>query len=280
MQLSLSMWSLHRTVREKGWTVLDFLSFCKSEGIGSVELLNVFWKNREAEQDDVIRFARNNGIRIVSYAVGNNFVSESAEERETALKEITDAFPVAKAMGASVIRVFSGNLREGIDYETALGWIVDGLSKAARQAEAEGLTLCLENHGKLAGKGSQVKTIIERVGSKALRSTFDTGNFLLVDEHPAESIEVLLNDIGHVHVKDFKEQPGGRYKSLAGKTFEGVAAGEGDTRLKHLLTRLVESGYRGAYVLEYEGLGDEAEGVRKCYRFFREFAGEKGEQGQ
>jgi hydroxypyruvate isomerase len=33
MELALSMWSVHRTVRKKGWTVLDFLAFCEEEGI-------------------------------------------------------------------------------------------------------------------------------------------------------------------------------------------------------------------------------------------------------
>ncbi|WP_127487673.1 sugar phosphate isomerase/epimerase family protein [Paenibacillus ehimensis] len=278
MKLSLSMWSLHRTVRANSWTVMDFLSFCRKEGIDSVELLNVFWQNQDRELDEVVRYCRENGIRVASYAVGNDFVSESEERRSAALREITDAFPVAKALGTSLVRVFSGSLHPGIDYGQALGWIVSGLSEAAKRAEAAGITLALENHGQLAGRGGQVKDILEQVGSKALRSTFDTGNFLLVDEHPSQAIEPLLPYIAHVHVKDFKRHPEGRYTSLGGQTFEGTVAGEGDTHLASLIERLEASGYAGAYVLEYEGTGDEAEGVRGSYAFVDEYNRTHGEE--
>lgn len=269
MELSLSMWSLHRTVREKGWTVADFLGFCEEEGIKSVELLNVFWKNQEQELPLVLEQLKTAGIRVSSYAVANDFAKEQPEERSAALKEITDAFPVAKALGTPVIRVFSGNLTDSVTYEKALDWIVEGLSAAAAQAEREGLVLCLENHGKLAGSGDQVKTIIERVGSPALRSTFDTGNFLLVDVRPLDALEVLLPYVAHVHFKDFGAAPEGRYRSLNGTAYEGTVLGEGEVPLPDIVGILARHGYQGAYVLEYEGLGSEAEGVRGCYSFFR-----------
>lgn len=269
MELSLSMWSVHRTVREKGWTVLDFLAFCKEEGINRVELLNVFWKDIEKELPAVLEDLKAKGIQASSYAVANDFAKETPEERAAALKEITDAIPVAKALGVKVIRVFSGNLTESVTYDDALDWIIEGLSKAAAQAQKEGLTLCLENHGKLAGSGVQVKTILDRVGSPALRSTFDTGNFLLVDEQPLNALDVLLNDVAHVHFKDFVQTPEGRYKSLAGLSYEGVNLGEGDVELKTIVKRLTDNGYQGAFVLEFEGLGNEAVGIRKSYEYFR-----------
>lgn len=271
MKLSLSMWSVHQTAREQGWTVLDFLTFCKSEGIEQVELLNFFWKNQEQELVEVIAYAKDNGIRVSSYAVGNNFVQPSTAAREAALKEIADAIPVARRLGTDMIRVFSGDLIDNVTYETALQWIVEGLAAAAKEAEAAGVTLCLENHGKLAGSGAQVKEIIERVGSKALRSTFDTGNFLLVDEHPTAAARTLLPYIAHVHFKDFKETGEGRYHSLGGKKYEGVGAGEGDVELEVILNMLRDNGYHGAFVLEYEGLGSEAEGISRSYDFFKQF---------
>jgi hydroxypyruvate isomerase len=268
MELSLSMWSVHRTVREKGWTVLDFLAFCKEEGINRVELLNVFWKDAAKELPAVLEELKAKGIKASSYAVANDFAKDNPEERAAALKEITDAIPVAKALGVKVIRVFSGNLTEHVTYDAALDWIIEGLSEAAAQAKKEGLTLCLENHGKLAGSGVQVKTILERVGSPALRSTFDTGNFLLVDEEPLKALDVLLTDVAHVHFKDFVQTPEGRYKSLAGKAYEGVNLGLGDVDLKTIVSRLSAQGYQGEFVLEYEGLGSEAEGIRKSYEYF------------
>ncbi|MNL80737.1 hypothetical protein D3C87_2076600 [compost metagenome] len=71
-----------------------------------------------------------------------------------------------------------------------------------------------------------------------------------------------------MHVKDFQEIAGGRYKSLGGKELEGIHAGQGDVELDVILNKLVKSGYQGAFVLEYEGLGSEAEGIRKSFEYF------------
>ncbi|RAU96166.1 sugar phosphate isomerase/epimerase [Paenibacillus sp. YN15] len=268
MELSLSMWSVHRSVKENGWTVLDFVDFCNKEGIKQVELLNVFWKNAAIELPAVAAAMKSKGVRASSYAVSNDFAKEDPAERKAALQEILDALPVAQTLGVNVIRVFSGNLTEHVTYDNALDWIAEGLSAAAEAAGKAGITLCLENHGKLAGSGVQVKAILDRVNSPYLKSTFDTGNFLLVDEEPLKALDVLIDDVAHVHFKDFIQQADGRYKSLAGAAFEGVSLGLGDVDLAAIVRRLKERGYQGAYVLEYEGLGSEAEGIRKSYEFF------------
>lgn len=268
MELSLSMWSVHRTVRENGWTVLDFLSFCKTEGIRQVELLDVFWKDVERELPQVVAYTAENGIKVSSYAVSNDFVKSTEEERAKVEQDIMDAFPIAKTLGTSIIRVFSGNLSEIASFDEAFDWIVAGLTSAARKAEDEGIVLCLENHGHLAGSGLQVQTIIDKVNSPSLRSTFDTGNFLLVDEDPLTALDILLPNIAHVHLKDFVRKDDGRYKSLGGKAFEGADLGKGDVELKQILDRLASFGYQGAIVLEYEGVGSEAEGIRHSYDNF------------
>jgi sugar phosphate isomerase/epimerase len=270
VELSLSMYSMHRAVKEKDWGTVDFLRFCSGENYRLVELLAHFWKDVRTELDDVVSTAKSLGIGVTSYAVSNNFVSADSALREQALRKITDGLPIAAELGTNVIRVFSGSLAEGIQYEDAKGWIIEGLKEACREAERAGMTLCLENHGKLAGKGAQVKGLIDQVGSPALKSTFDTGNFLLVDEHPLQAFSDLKGYIGHVHFKDFKEQPNGRYKSIGLRAYEGVPAGEGDAELPRILDLLAASGYNGAYVLEYEGTGVEADGIRQSYTRFEE----------
>jgi hydroxypyruvate isomerase len=268
MNFALSMWSVHRTVKEEGWSVIDFLRFCKKEGIKEVELLDIFWQDLETQVDQVNTFCREHDLKVASYAVTNNFVEENSNLRLNAVHQITDAIPVAKRLRTSVIRVFAGNIREGIAFETGLQWIIEGLSAAADVAEQANVILCLENHGQLAGSGAQVKQIIEKVNSVALRSTLDVGNFLLVDENPTEAARTLLPYVSHVHVKDFKERQGGIYHSLNKKEFEGTVAGDGDVDLPVILGLLQESGYKGAYVLEYEGAGNETEGIRSSYQYF------------
>lgn len=268
MEFTLSMWSVHRTTRGHQWTVLDFLSYCHDQGIKQVELLDVFWKDVDEELPYVKSYLDQHDMKAISYAVSNDFVNQDPALRQAALDKITCAFPIAIALEAKVIRVFSGNLNGDIAYEEAQQWIVEGLSGAANEAEKLGLTLCLENHGLLAGTGAQIQSIIDQVASPALRSTFDTGNFLLVDENPLDALHKLLPYIHHVHLKDFAATEGGRYRSLSGLAYEGRVLGEGIAQIEPILRALHDYGYSNGIVLEYEGLEDERTGIQQCLAAF------------
>jgi hydroxypyruvate isomerase len=276
MGLALSMWSMHRTVEERDWTVIDFVKYCRQTGIEEVELLSVFWKDIDHELEQVISYMKEEGLRASSYAVTNNFVIADENARKAALQEIIKGIDIAQKLDTSILRVFAGNLIDGISKDEGFEWILEGLSKAAAAAEQSGIILCIENHGKLAGKGIQIKEIIEKVGSGALRSTFDVGNFLLVDENTTEAAKILLPYIQHVHLKDFKQNKGGEYSSLSGKKFDGVAIGEGDVDIATVIDMLKGASYQGAYVLEYEGTGSEMEGIQRCFDHYRSLTGKLG----
>lgn len=246
---------------EENASVVDFLAYCHGVGIPQVELLDVFWKNFDVEIDGVLRALRRFGITVTSYAVSNDLADPDPDARERSLRSILEGIEIAKCLETPIVRVFSGSLREGVRYDAALEWVVGGLETAAARARDSNVTLCLENHGLLAGRGSQTKDIIDRVDSLALRSTFDTGNFLLVDERPTVSLEALLPYVAHVHVKDFRPDPAGKYVSLGGARYEGAPAGDGAAELREVVSRLRDAGYQGAYVLEYEGPGSERDGV-------------------
>ena len=173
---------------------------------------------------------------------------------------------MAKYFGTKVVRVFAGDLAEGIEFNDGRCWIVEGLQAAAAYAEKHGITLALENHGLLAGKGAQVQGIIEDVNSPALKATIDTGNFLLVDEAPTDAVKVLAPLAGHVHFKDFrlaKEGESPSYPALSGKRFAGTIIGEGQVGTKEVLSILKAAGYDGWLSVEFEGLEEEEFGAKR-----------------
>ncbi len=270
MKLCVSMWSMHRKFFNEGWSVLDYLDFCKKEKIQSVELLDVFWKDQAIELPQVQKVLDKVGITVGAYAVTDDFVQEDEEKRRLALNAIVNGIQVAKELDTRVIRVFAGDIKEGYDFSSSLEYIVNGLQSAASVAASEGIVLALENHGKLAGRSDQVQTIIERVGSSALRSTFDMGNFLLVDEDPMNAYHRLSSLIGHVHVKDLmKNDEGKGFKSLAGDYYLSTICGEGQVPIGPIFDSLAQSKYQGALSLEFEGSGDEAIAVQESVRFLQ-----------
>ncbi|WP_245628948.1 sugar phosphate isomerase/epimerase family protein [Alicyclobacillus shizuokensis] len=275
------MWSMHRKFYDQGWSVMDFLNFCAKNGIDCVELLDVFWRDIERELAAVQQFLREHEMQVGAYAVTNDFVQTDRAGRDQALQAILTGLPVAEALGTKVVRVFAGDAKPECDFDVGLQYIVSGLRAAAQAAARCGLTLALENHGQLAGRGEQVQRILDEVGSPALEAAFDTGNFILVGQSSLAALDELLPRIVHVHVKDFRRTAGDEgYPAIDGTRYQSVICGKGVIPLGPILTRLQEYGYSGCISLEYEGGGDEAAGVLESLQALDRWISAAGDEDQ
>jgi sugar phosphate isomerase/epimerase len=256
MKTAISIWSCHKYMYDKTWTNADFIDYVGTTKAEGVELLSIFW---ETERDLVpVREAlERNRLQLASFGACNNLAEPDEDKRKQQLQDILSSVDAASQLGAKAVRVFAGDRREGMAYEDAKDWILDGLKTAAAYAAEKQITLCLENHGQFAGRADQVAAIIREVDSPYLRLTFDTGNFLLVDQDPALAFEELKNSISHVHFKDFlqvdADYQGSSYTSLGGQKYAGKAPGEGIAPLPTLLKGLKGIGYNGWLAVEYEG---------------------------
>lgn len=258
MNISLSMWSVHKYWYEGKWDTVDFLGFASEAGVTGVELLSCFWRDKEKDIPLIDEALQKHGLKVACFSACNNFVVADDSQRQAQLKEVTDAVDAAVHFGAKVVRVFSGDLpNDSISFEQGMQYVIEGLSAAAQYAEQKGVTLCLENHGLFAGRSDQVMSIIREVNSHALRSTFDTGNFLLVGQSSSDAINELKGYVGHVHVKDFVPVPEGTtgavIRALTGELFLGKIAGEGAVDLKYIFGELKKSNFDGWLTVEFEG---------------------------
>jgi sugar phosphate isomerase/epimerase len=264
LKTGLSMYSLVELYRGKS-SVDQFLQQAKKWNLEGVELLDFFWQDKEKELAEAIALKDQLGLEVYCYSIGNNFVQLEAEARQGEVDKIAAAIEVAEKLGAKVIRVFSGDAREGITFDQAFSWIVEGLKAGAALAEKAGMKLALENHGLFAGKADQVAQVIAEVGSPALGATLDTGNFLLVDENPTEAVQKLADKAAMIHFKDFKavdESVTERvYRSKSGKRYQGTIIGQGDVDLPTIVSILAQKGYEGYLSIEFEGPGDPVDSV-------------------
>jgi sugar phosphate isomerase/epimerase len=274
MKTSLSVWSCHHYFYDKTWKNIDFIRFTgrntRAEGI---ELLHRFWYP-EAESPVAIEKAlQQENLQIACVSASNNFAVPDAARRAEQLRQITESVDIAAMFGAKIVRVFSGNRQEGVDFAEARRWIVEGLKAATEYAESKNVVLCLENHGLFAGKSEQVLGIIRDVGSDSLRSTFDMGNFLLVDEEPGDALETLLPVVAHVHGKDFirveEGFAGESYEALSGSRYAGKVLGEGGVDVRGLLERLQSGGYDGWVSVEFEGNEEQKEGSIRSVEYVK-----------
>jgi len=263
------MWCYVRAVQAGQMNLIEFLNEAKRIGADGVELLDFFYKDPHSERDDVKAKLKELDLPCGIFSVANNFATLDTVQRSDQVGRIQFGVDEATFFGAKVVRVFAGDIAEGISSEQARAWIIDGLVESANYASTKGVKLALENHGKLAGRGDQVRAIVEDVRAKcghdSMGANPDTGNFLLVDQDSAEAVGQVADMAYMCHFKDFA--PGdGVYSSLAGTKFKGTVIGEGSVDLSGCVKVLNDAGFDGWFSLEYEGEGDPMVEVEQSLR--------------
>ena len=260
MKLSVSMWSVVKTVEAGQMSLAKFIEYAARQGIEGVELLDHFWTDEKTEIPQVKKLMADADLKLAVYSIGNDFFQPDASARAHVLAQLKHGVDVANQLGVNLMRVFSGNHKEGYKLEDGMTWIIDGLSAGAAYAQQRGVTLALENHGLMAGRSDQVRAIIQKVSSPSLRVNLDTGNFLLVGQNPVDAARELGPLVALVHLKDFRLAGAADtvhvYRGLDGTGYTGTVTGEGLVDLPKIIDILRAAGYTGWLSLEYEGSAD------------------------
>lgn len=259
MEVCVSAWSLQKKLFSGEMTVCDFIKLCNDNGVKNVELLFCFWNEKNTIEDAEALLSKLN-MKVAAYSVGNDFVQNDEYTRKRELESVKEGIDIAYRLNTKLVRVFSGNTKEDVSFDTAREWIVECFKEAAAYAEEKGVVMVLENHGLFAGKSIQVKELIEEVGSKYLRANTDLGNFLLVGEDSLDAVKTLKNYVGFVHFKDFIKVSSSEsgYIAVDGTKYQGTILGKGQVPMKEVVDFLYDNGYTGYLSIEYEGEGDPA----------------------
>lgn len=268
------MWSYFHNWRKGDFEVHTFIYEAAKAGADGVELLEFFYNEPHLERRThfeesyvaprraaALAALKETGLPCPIFSVAQNFAKVLPEERRAELRKIMFGVDEARKYGAGVVRVFAGDVSEGITFDQAREWIVEGLAMASEYAASHGVKLALENHGSLAGRGDQVRALIDDVraesGTDVLGANPDTGNFMLVNQRSHEAIRQVAPVANMVHFKDFMREPQGHegfaYAALDGTRYVGTAVGEGDVDLAACIRELKHAGFDGWLSVEYEG---------------------------
>jgi len=257
--------------------VAGFLKYARDLGCEGVELLDMFWKDEEEKRGapDLLAEA---GLVLSCYSLSNDFAHDDPAKRREQIDYMKAGIDDVAMLGTKISRIFGGSPKEGMSYEKARDYIIEGIEASAEYAATKGVVLALENHGRLCGKADQVLDLIAAVGSDHFRANPDLANFTGVGDDPVEATRKLAQYTVHVHCKDILVVPpdqvteGERTRS-DGTALRGVALGEGSVDLAACLDALREAGFRGFLSLEYEGREDPKTGVPKSVQHVKELLG-------
>jgi sugar phosphate isomerase/epimerase len=217
----------------------------------------------------VLMWADNNGLVIRSLSGYCDFAQTDGEMLHAQVEQLMTTCRAAAEMGVPVVRAFTGDVKPGIDLATVRANIIAGFRQACEQAEALGVTLGIENHGRLINDGPALVALVKEVagsgtGVHNLGFTLDTGNFAWAGHDFAQvqaDFAAVLPYVVSVHIKDGVWTENG---------FDFVPAGEGDLPLAQLFRDLVDREYKGPVYSEFEGTGDFREGTRKSIAYLKQ----------
>lgn len=201
-----------------------------------------------AEVKRVKALSASSGVQVTSVGGYNDF-SKSRDHLDEEVGRLLDACRIAHELEVPVVRAMVADAAPGVTLANVRPDVVEGFRRACVRAGRLGVTVGIENHGRLANDGAWLASVVEEVGAPNLGLTVDTGNFAWADRAPATvqaDLACVLPHAVNVHVKDVRWDDEGHFDHF-------LPAGEGAIDLEGILATLRSLGYVGPVVSEYEG---------------------------
>ncbi|MHC4220073.1 MAG: sugar phosphate isomerase/epimerase family protein, partial [Planctomycetota bacterium] len=179
-EISLAQWSLNRSLFAGDLKTLDFPAYARERfGIGAVEYVNSFFKDKAEDEDyldELKRRAAEAGVRSLLVMVdGEGALGEpEASARAGVVQRHQRWADAAKRLGCHSIRVNAGS--RGTPQEQR-DHVVDGLRKLTELVAPQELNVIVENHGGLSSNGKWLASVISKVDHPRCGTLPDFGNF-------------------------------------------------------------------------------------------------------
>lgn len=255
-KISLAEWSLHRSLRDKSKNItnLDFPRITKEEfGIEAVEYVNQFFKDKAKDEKylaDLNQRCSDLGVKSLLIMVdGEGRLGDPDDAART--KSVESHFQwvdAAKTLGCHSIRVNAGSSGE---YEEQQKLAADGLRRVSEYAKPMGLNVIVENHGGLSSNGAWLAGTIKQVGMDNCGTLPDFGNFKVSNDEMYDRYKGVTELMPYA-------------KAVSAKSHDFDDEGnEKNTDYFKMMDIVMKAGYHGYVGIEFEGGGDEYEGIKK-----------------
>lgn len=241
MHLSLAAYSVRQALTSGKMDLFEFIDWCAELEIPGTELTSYYFRENfdHGYVQALKRRALANGLTVSGTAIRNNFCMPPGPEKDQEIAHVREWIDHAAALFAPHIRIFAGNLPDGVDKGTGIGWVADGVKAVLDDAARKGVLIGLENHGGITARAEDHLAICDAVGDHEwFGINLDTGNYHV---NTYEELAMAAPRAVNVQVKVEVRQEDG---SVVPADFE---------RVRDIL---VNAEYRGWVALEYEASDD------------------------
>jgi sugar phosphate isomerase/epimerase len=252
--ISLAQWSLHRTIRKGEIDNLDFAKVTKEKfDITAVEYVNQFFKDKAEDESylgEMKKRCDDLGVESVLIMIDGEgqLGNADAGARKKAVENHHKWVTAAKFLGCHSIRV---NAASSGSYSEQVERAADGLRSLCEFATDHDINVIVENHGGLSSNGQWLAQVIRKVDMDNCGTLPDFGNFKISND------EMYDRYIGVASLMPFA-------KAVSAKSNVFDAEGnETETDFVKMMQIVIDAGYRGYVGIEFEGEGDEYEGIMK-----------------
>src|SRR5262249_51867031 len=159
---------------------LKFIDLCAELGLDGVDFnLSSFQSQEQDHLKKIKKTCLERGLRIACVGVSNDF-GRPAEEEEAVLKQVRQGIDTAQFLGAPLVRLFAGSVKNEQTREAVWKRTVEGLRRSAEYGEKVGVVVGLQNHNhnNIAATGEDVVRLLEDVNHPWCKHILDTGQYL------------------------------------------------------------------------------------------------------
>ena len=164
---------------------------------------------------------------------------------QTDIDDLKVSIPRMERLKTRNIRIMSWT-GDGVEHHQWFQTAVKRLKELARIAADGGIYLCHENCEGWGGlSAGHMLDLREAVGHPHFLLLYDLGNTVSHGLEPELFFETIRHNFDYIHIKDARMNPEG------GRSREYTVCGEGDARLREILSRIIlEDGYDGVLSIE------------------------------
>ena len=266
MKIAVSSYSFSQALNDGRMNMMDVIPTARKMGYEGVEIVRGGQSREEmlALAGELEKQSRDEGIPIIAYMVGADFLKNGLDKQVDMLKTELE---VAARLNTKRMRHDStaGRDADGRQFtvEEALPIVAEGYRRVTEYAAGLGIHTMIENHGYFFQHSSRVKKLIEAVGHPNFGWLVDMGNFMCADEKPTDALKTAAPYAVHAHAKDFHYKAAGEYVppqgwfgTAGGNFLRGAIVGHGVVNVPECLKMLRAAGYDKWLSVEFEGMED------------------------
>lgn len=230
-------------------------------------------------------------LHVSCYTLESDFAAYDDDVFDETVADCILALDIAEILETDTIRLDPKSMlpeehQSNPDLDFILERVAEGMQQVTDAADVRGITVGVENHGRLLGRMEQVARMVQLVDRPNFGVNLDYSNFRIVfGQDHIEATRLLAPRVVHVHAKDNclsdtepenAEEEGWRKTLNEDSTqwFHPCVAGTGDLDLPLILSILRDAGYDGTISLETslpdDIFGSIREGVANINRIIAE----------